>query len=240
MHKRSSLLWSLQCVADAMASENWAEAIVPVVRSGLRGIDDKEFALALYASAGPGAPFEIQADLSRDLPLSVVPEIPRGGGANDPRLHFRPISLEVEREQFSSTFSFYPFHLPKNPYEAWAIAVWPPTCDSNPDSCGALCEFVMCSCELIRAYLVERLSAPSQEFLLTERQRNILVAVMAGLQNGELSNELALSPSTIKREIRELFQLFGVSSRRQLMASASAQSLVNQTRRVPQFFGRPV
>ena len=80
MHKRSPLLWSLQCVADAMASENWAEAIVPVVRSGLRGIDDKEFALALYASAGPGAPFEIQADLSRDLPLSVVPEIPRGGG----------------------------------------------------------------------------------------------------------------------------------------------------------------
>ena len=238
MHKRSPLLWSLQCVADAMASDSWAEALVPIVRSGLRGIEDKDFALGLYASSGPGTPFQIQAGRSSDLPLSIVPEIPRG--AHDPRLHSRPVAIELEWEQFSSTFSFYPFHVPSNPYEAWALAVWPPTCDSNPDSCGTLCEFVMCSCEVIRAYLPERLSAPSQEFALTERQRNILVAVMAGFQNGELSNELALSPSTIKREIRELFQLFGVSSRRQLMASHSAQLLATRMRRQPQFFGRPV
>lgn len=57
---------------------------------------------------------------------------------------------------------------------------------------------------------------------LTERQQLVLHAVLDGASNSEAGDSLHLSPSTVKREIQVLFDVFGVRDRRSLRRVAQS------------------
>jgi DNA-binding CsgD family transcriptional regulator len=55
---------------------------------------------------------------------------------------------------------------------------------------------------------------------LTERQRDVLRAVMAGQSNPEIAHALGLRPVTVKREVSTLFALLGACRRMDLIGRA--------------------
>lgn len=52
---------------------------------------------------------------------------------------------------------------------------------------------------------------------MTERQREVLAALLAGCANREIAEQLSISESTVKTHVRYLMRIFGVSSRTQLV-----------------------
>jgi DNA-binding NarL/FixJ family response regulator len=53
---------------------------------------------------------------------------------------------------------------------------------------------------------------------LSERQLNVLEALARGMENAEIGQELALSESTVKAELRSLYAELGVKNRSQAVA----------------------
>ncbi len=62
---------------------------------------------------------------------------------------------------------------------------------------------------------------------LTERQRDVLQVVLAGLSEKEMAAQLHRSAHTIHSHVRELYRQFNVQSRAELMALFTSQELVD-------------
>lgn len=55
-----------------------------------------------------------------------------------------------------------------------------------------------------------------KQYDLTPRKREIAVMAATGYSNDEIARKLSLSPYTIKDHLKEIFQIIGVHSRREL------------------------
>lgn len=53
---------------------------------------------------------------------------------------------------------------------------------------------------------------------LSEREREVLQLIAAGLSDAEIARKLFLSPSTVKRHAHNIYSKLGVSSRTQAVA----------------------
>ena len=61
---------------------------------------------------------------------------------------------------------------------------------------------------------------------LTERERDVLALMVTGLNNTEISEKLAVCPSTIKSHVSHILTKFGVTSRTEAVALAVRHGLV--------------
>jgi DNA-binding CsgD family transcriptional regulator len=78
---------------------------------------------------------------------------------------------------------------------------------------------------LARANGNGRTHAPEQ---LTTRQIQIIQLIGAGLTNGQIGKELALSESTIRQETIKIYKSLGVSGREEALKSAKKMGLVSR------------
>ncbi len=71
-----------------------------------------------------------------------------------------------------------------------------------------------------------RLSRENQTSILTTRQIELLKLITEGVSGKELGGRLFISVSTVKREIRHIFDKLGVNDRAQAVAEAMKQKLI--------------
>jgi DNA-binding NarL/FixJ family response regulator len=71
---------------------------------------------------------------------------------------------------------------------------------------------------------------PRQLALLTEREREVLVLVAAGLSNDEIAEHLVVSPATAKTHVNRAMTKLGARDRAQLVVAAYQSGLVQQAR----------
>jgi NarL family two-component system response regulator LiaR len=76
----------------------------------------------------------------------------------------------------------------------------------------------------VLAYSVAQPQIPSE--LLTERERDVLKAMVDGLNNREIADTLVISLGTVKFHVSNIFQKLGVDSRVEAVKSAIEQKLV--------------
>jgi two-component system, NarL family, nitrate/nitrite response regulator NarL len=78
--------------------------------------------------------------------------------------------------------------------------------------------------------VLRRLNSPitpaGDPYGLTERQREILGAVVQGLNNREIAKQFAISEHTVKHHLTQVFNKTGVSTRLELALLATQQGLV--------------
>ena len=81
---------------------------------------------------------------------------------------------------------------------------------------------------LTRDLLVEfaKLSKSSRSYLLTKRQVEILGLISEGVSSREIGEQLFISASTVKREIRHIFDKLGVSDRSHAVSQAIKRQLI--------------
>jgi len=70
------------------------------------------------------------------------------------------------------------------------------------------------------------LSRATHGSLLSERQRQILKLVAAGLPSKDISDRLCLSDATVKKELAGIFDRLGVNSRAQAVSEAMKRKLI--------------
>lgn len=81
--------------------------------------------------------------------------------------------------------------------------------------------------------LVSMASAPARSrhlFGLTDRQLEIVAAVVDGLTNREIGAKLAISDETVKHHLTQIFNKTGVSTRLELALLATSRGLVPTTK----------
>ena len=78
--------------------------------------------------------------------------------------------------------------------------------------------------ELVTEYA--KLSRNSQASILTRRQTEILRLIAEGVSGKEISTQLFVSTSTVKREIRSILSKLGVSDRAQAVSEAIKRNLI--------------
>jgi DNA-binding NarL/FixJ family response regulator len=61
---------------------------------------------------------------------------------------------------------------------------------------------------------------PQQLALLTEREREVLMLVAAGLSNDEIAEQLVVSPATAKTHVNRAMTKLGARDRAQLVVAA--------------------
>ena len=61
--------------------------------------------------------------------------------------------------------------------------------------------------------------------VLTERQRHVLEALMAGLSNKQIARELVISEYTVKEHVTAILASFGVRNRLELVLKVQAQAV---------------
>ena len=78
--------------------------------------------------------------------------------------------------------------------------------------------------------VLRRLNSPvvptGDPYGLTERQREILLAVVEGMNNREIAKRLEISEHTVKHHLTQVFNKTGVSTRLELALLATQQGLV--------------
>ncbi len=81
---------------------------------------------------------------------------------------------------------------------------------------------------LSRGLVVEfaALSRSTRSSLLTKRQKEILMQIANGVSSWEISNNLFISRSTVKREIRNIFNKLGVNDRSHAVSQALKRQLI--------------
>ncbi len=81
---------------------------------------------------------------------------------------------------------------------------------------------------LTRELVVEfaQISRNGRASLLTKRQVSILQLIADGLSSKEISNELYISTSTVKREIRQILNRLEVSDRAQAVSEAMKKNII--------------
>ena len=71
---------------------------------------------------------------------------------------------------------------------------------------------------------------PRQLALLTEREREVLILVAAGLSNDEIAEHLVVSPATAKTHVNRAMTKLGARDRAQLVVAAYQSGLVQPAR----------
>jgi two-component system NarL family response regulator len=71
-----------------------------------------------------------------------------------------------------------------------------------------------------------KLSKSNRSHLLSKRQVEILRLIAEGVSSGEIGNHLFISQSTVKREIRHIFDKLGVSDRSHAVSQAIKRQLI--------------
>jgi len=71
-----------------------------------------------------------------------------------------------------------------------------------------------------------KLSRESRSSMLTERQVEVLRLIADGMRSAEIGSHLFISPSTVKREIRHIFDKLGVNDRSHAVAEAIKRKLI--------------
>lgn len=74
--------------------------------------------------------------------------------------------------------------------------------------------------EIIQAMTHAASQPPPPGYDLTEREREVLVLIVAGLNNSEIAEKLFVSPFTIKSHVSNILTKFGVASRTEAAALA--------------------
>jgi NarL family two-component system response regulator LiaR len=75
--------------------------------------------------------------------------------------------------------------------------------------------------------LIQSIKDPKAvDYQLTEREKEILVLMVEGLGNNEISQRLVVSPSTTKFHVSNILSKLGVTSRTEAVAMALKQNLV--------------
>jgi DNA-binding NarL/FixJ family response regulator len=69
--------------------------------------------------------------------------------------------------------------------------------------------------------------ADADPYGLTERQREIIAAVVDGLNNREIAGRLRISEHTVKHHLTQVFNKTGVSTRLELALLATHHGLVS-------------
>lgn len=76
--------------------------------------------------------------------------------------------------------------------------------------------------------LITSVSGPSAPaVVLTERERDVLALLVAGMSNAEIAQRLVVSRSTVKFHLGSIFNKLGVNSRTEAVALAMQQHLVS-------------
>ena len=90
---------------------------------------------------------------------------------------------------------------------------------------GGLCSIAP---SLTRYLITEfgKISRNSQASILTKRHREILKLIAQGARGKEIGKQLHISTSTVKREIRGIFDRLGVDNRAQAVSEAMKQRLI--------------
>ncbi len=71
-----------------------------------------------------------------------------------------------------------------------------------------------------------KISKSNRSFLLTKRQIDILRLISEGISSKEIGEQLFISASTVKREIRHIFDKLGVSDRSHAVSQAIKRQLI--------------
>ena len=71
-----------------------------------------------------------------------------------------------------------------------------------------------------------KFSQNSQSSILTERQREVLKLIAEGMNSAEVGSRLFISPSTVKREMRQILDRLGVNDRPQAVFEAMKRKLI--------------
>lgn len=71
-----------------------------------------------------------------------------------------------------------------------------------------------------------KLSKGNRAYLLTKRQIEILKLIAEGVSSKDIGNDLFISASTVKREIRHIFDKLGVSDRSHAVSQAMKRQLI--------------
>ncbi len=81
---------------------------------------------------------------------------------------------------------------------------------------------------LTRGLVMElsKLGNNRRSVLLSGRQIEVLTLIADGVASGEISNQLFISPSTVKRDIRNIFNKLGANDRAQAVSEAMKQNLI--------------
>jgi DNA-binding NarL/FixJ family response regulator len=75
---------------------------------------------------------------------------------------------------------------------------------------------------------VERQTPRRPKFGLTDRQTEIVAAIVEGLNNPEIANKLGISQDTVKQHLTAVFDKCGVSTRLELAMFARDHELVSK------------
>lgn len=78
--------------------------------------------------------------------------------------------------------------------------------------------------ELVTKFI--KLSRNDQSSILTERQIQILKLITEGISGKDIGNTLFVSTSTVKREIRNIFDKLGVNDRAQAVSEAMKRRII--------------
>ena len=76
----------------------------------------------------------------------------------------------------------------------------------------------------------ERPPDPAKLALFTEREREVLILVAAGLSNDEIAEHLVVSPATAKTHVNRAMTKLGARDRAQLVVAAYESGLVQLAR----------
>jgi len=71
-----------------------------------------------------------------------------------------------------------------------------------------------------------KLSRNQQASILSERQTEMLRLIAEGLSGNDIGSQLSISPSTVKREIRNIFDKLGVNDRAQAVYEALKRRII--------------
>jgi DNA-binding NarL/FixJ family response regulator len=78
--------------------------------------------------------------------------------------------------------------------------------------------------ELVMAFA--QMSRSGRSSLLTRRQTEVLKLIAEGMSSKEISGQLYISTSTVKREIRQILNKLGVSDRAQAVSEAMKRNII--------------
>jgi DNA-binding NarL/FixJ family response regulator len=71
-----------------------------------------------------------------------------------------------------------------------------------------------------------KISKSNRSYILTQRQVEVLRLISEGVNSREIGEKLFISPSTVKREIRHIFDKLGVSDRSHAVSQAIKRQLI--------------